>query len=220
VFQTKICGITSAADALLAAGAGADALGLNFCPHSPRCVTLEVARTIVDLLPARVARVGVFVNASSEEVAAVADQLRLDFIQLHGDEPPARLKDLVPRQVIRAFRMRGDRIDTVLDYLRACHECGAPPAAILVDAFDPGRYGGTGKAVDWGRARELSVLVKDAKYILAGGLTPDNVGAAIAAVRPWGVDVASGVESRPGTKDGALMRRWVDEARKAFQGIR
>jgi phosphoribosylanthranilate isomerase len=242
-FRVKICGITSSDDALLAAEAGADAIGLNFYSQSPRCVSPDQAEEIVTRLreeysPAQVQVVGVFVNHSLDEILwAIRDaSLFADGIclQLHGDEPPELLRDLrahglgaaghllqatghVPTvPIIRAFRCREAELTAEKAYLAACEEFGASPQAVLLDGWQAGAYGGTGKALDWeslGRQRNCLGL----PVILAGGLTPTNVAAAIAAVRPRAVDVASGVESAPGKKDYAKTMAFVAAARQAFK---
>jgi phosphoribosylanthranilate isomerase len=245
VFKIKICGITSVDDALLAAEAGADAIGLNFYSQSPRCVTPEQAEEIVSRLreeysSPQVKVVAVFVNHSLDEILwtirdanLFADGLCL---QLHGDEPPELLRDLHAQglgstgqllqatghlptiPVIRAFRCRDTELTAERAYLAACREMNALPQAVLLDAWQAGAYGGTGTKLDWralARCRaELSLPV-----ILAGGLTPANIAAAIAASQPDGVDTASGVESAPGKKDYAKTMSFVAAAKKAFADV-
>jgi phosphoribosylanthranilate isomerase len=218
MFRIKICGITTVEDATAAAEAGADAVGLNFYAQSPRCIDLATARAIVQSVPQGMAKVGVFVNESLQRMIQVADQLALDFVQLHGDEPPDRLAGLAPRQTIRAFRMSGDD-EPLLTYLRACHELGYPPTAVLIDAYKLGIYGGTGKTADWGRVREFLQRAGNVPVVLSGGLSPENVAEAIERARPAAVDVASGVEVAPGRKDAARMGRFVDAARRAWQTL-
>lgn len=216
VFRIKICGITSPEDAALAADAGADAIGLNFYPPSPRFVDESVARRIVEALPDGVARVGVFVNAPVEQVLRRAEQLRLDWVQLHGDESPSFVAAVAPRRVVRACRLGPEGLAALVDYLAQCQELGAMPSAVLVDACLPGQFGGTGQTADWDALAGYRSLHMRPALLLAGGLTAENVAAAIAAVRPDGVDTASGVESSPGRKDAARMRAFVAEARAAF----
>lgn len=216
MFRIKICGITTADDALAAAEAGADAIGLNFCPQSPRCVNLTTARTIAESVPTHLAKVGVFVNEPLQSVIHIADELALEFVQLHGDEPPDSLARLVPRQVIRAFRITDDH-QPLLVYLRACSDLGCAPTAVLVDAVEPGKYGGTGKIADWDKIRGLQPHIGNLSLVLAGGLSPENVAEAIRRVRPAAVDVASGVESAPGRKDRVRMARFVQAALGAWQ---
>ena len=219
MFQIKICGVTNRVDALAAVAAGADAVGLNFYPPSPRCVERDAALDIARLLPGNVARVGVFVNATVSEVADVADQLQLDFIQLCGDEPPEYWQQLAPRQVIAVLRGGLSIPDPMRPWFTASVRPPFAPAAILVDAWEPGAFGGTGKTVDWGAVRELAASVKHFPLILAGGLGPDNVRRAIEQAQPAAVDVASGVEQQPGRKDPALMRAFVGEARAGFETL-
>lgn len=216
LFRIKICGITSTGDALSAVEAGADAIGLNFYERSPRYIQPNLAREIADCLPANVAKVGVFVNMPAESVSAIADEVGLDYVQLHGDEPPELLTELGDRPVIRAFRCRDSDGRPVLDYLQQCQRLGVRPAAVLLDAYVAGQFGGTGAKLDWAAVNNLQESLKDIPVLLAGGLTADNVAAAIATARPHGVDVASGVEASPGKKDARLVERFVAEAKRAF----
>ena len=217
MFRIKICGITSSDDARAAVAAGADAIGLNFYPRSKRFVSPEVAAQIAAALPDDVIAVGVFVNTAAEEINEVARQVGLDCVQLHGDEPPAFAAQLAPGVlVVRAHRCGVDGLAPLAQYLTACRAAGRVPDAVLVDADAGGDYGGTGEAADWSLvAREKHVL-GEVPLVLAGGLTADNVAAAVTAVRPHGVDVASGVESAPGQKDAALVQRFVAAARQAL----
>ena len=195
----KICGVTTPDDALLAAGLGADALGLNFFAASPRLITTRVATDIVRRLPPEVLSVGIFRNERRERVVQIANDVGLRAVQLHGDESPedvAWVGERVPN-VIRALSAASlDRYD--LD------ACG--PVGLLVDAPEPG----SGKPFDWER---LAAAPPDRRFLLAGGLHPDNVVEAITLLRPWGVDTASGVESRPGVKDPVLLQRFIAAAR-------
>ena len=216
MFRVKICGITSVDDAQLAAGAGADAVGLNFYASSPRAVTLETARRIVSVLPAGVCKVGLFVNAPAAEVMHVFDDLALDLIQLHGDEPPEYLVELQGRPVVRAFRLGADGVGPIAEYLVRTSAAGRTPRMILVDAYHPDRFGGTGQVADWELLATHRERLGGLPLILAGGLTPDNVAAAIEAVRPDAVDTSSGVESSPGKKDPLLLRRFVAAAQNAL----
>jgi phosphoribosylanthranilate isomerase len=216
LFRIKICGVTRVADARLAALAGADAVGLNFYPLSSRYIDLATADKIVSVLPARMAKVGVFVNASAEEIQHVADRLGLDWIQLHGDEPPEMLAQLGDRAIVRAFRFGENGAGEISRYLEVCRTEVRLPDAILVDACQPGEYGGTGVTADWKAVAETHDAFAPLPWVLAGGLTPFNVGDAIAVANPFAVDVASGVESRPGMKDPLLVRAFVSASRKAF----
>jgi phosphoribosylanthranilate isomerase len=225
MFQIKICGITNPADALAAVEAGADALGLNFYSRSPRGITPETARTILSALPASPQagtvlgcpfKVGVFVNAPANEVVELYDLLRLDMIQLHGDEPPGYLAELGGRPLVRAFRLTGEGLAPILNYLAECEQLHAKPQAVLLDAHQPGQYGGTGEIADWSACTEYAGRADLPPLILAGGLTPGNVVRAIRTVRPAAVDTASGVEISPGRKDPDAVRAFVQAAQKAF----
>lgn len=218
MFRVKICGITSVADALAAADAGADAIGLNFYRPSRRCVSLAVAEQIVDVLPERVAAVGLFVNAPVQEVCQVADRLRLDVVQLHGDEPPEFIAQLGARRVMKAFRPVAQRLDDVWRYLSAAAAAGKPVDLALFDAAVAGQYGGTGQPADWEAARHFT-RCGGPPLVLAGGLTPDNVSQAIHAARPAGVDTSSGVERAAGVKDHDKLRRFAAAAWEAFASL-
>ena len=213
MFQIKICGVTSAADALEIARADADALGLNFFAQSPRSVSEAQAQAIVDVLPAAVQRVGVFVNHPPSEVLRLAKSLRLDWIQLHGDEPPQSLEIYSEHQIIRAFRCREGDIDVVYRYL---DQCSRMPNAVLIDAYAAGSYGGTGKVVDWAAAETVVRQIRPVPLILAGGLHSENVAEAISAVHPQAVDTASGVETAPGKKESEKVVKFVRAALEAF----
>ncbi len=220
MFRIKICGITNVADALAAADAGADAVGLNFYGKSRRCVGVELARQIAAALPAGLAKVGVFVNHDADQIAEAVDQAGLDAVQLHGDEPPALLARLPKRvSVIRAHRCGPKGLASLVRYLDECRAGGRMPAAVLVDADGGTDFGGSGELADWAQIDRERQAVGDLPLILAGGLTPENVAAAVAAVRPHGVDVASGVECQPGRKDHALVARFVTAARMALARI-
>jgi len=219
MFRVKICGITSRDDARAVVKAGADAVGLNFYPKSPRYVTLEKARRIADVLPQELIKVGLFVNAAAEEVCRTFDRLDLDLIQLHGDEPPAFLAELGDRPVIRAFRVGPDGLQPVDEYLRRCRELERLPRLVLVDAYVKEAYGGTGSVADWDALRTIPPGETFPPMVLAGGLTPHNVAEAIRTVRPAAVDTASGVESSPGKKDPAAVEAFVQAARAAFKNV-
>lgn len=210
MFRIKICGITNVEDALDTAAAGADAIGLNFYRGSKRFVDARTAKSISESLPGGVKKVGVFVNSDASEIEPIANQVQLDFIQLHGDEPPQFLAEL-PRglSIIRAFR----GVSTLVRYLTECRLLGRMPAAVLIDAEAGLQYGGTGIPADWMAIHLVRNAVADLPLILGGGLTPSNVAEAISIVRPNGVDVASGVEREPGRKDSALVRKFVWAAR-------
>jgi phosphoribosylanthranilate isomerase len=203
----KICGITSVGDGLMAAEAGADAVGFVFYPMSPRRMTAERAAVVARELPPLVLRVGVFVNASRDEMARVADAVGLDLLQLHGEEPPALFAQL-PRRGLKALRVgKGFAPSEALEY-------EGHAAGLLVDTRAPGDTmmpGGTGQTFDW---RLVEQVRAGARFLmLAGGLSPENVAEAIGAVRPDGVDVSSGVEGLPGRKDAARVRAFVEAVR-------
>jgi len=211
VVRVKICGLTRVDEALACARAGAQWIGLNFHPVSPRYVQPVEAAEIIAALPASTSPVGVFVDRPAALVAEVADRLGLKIVQLHGREPPEDLLSLDHLQIIKAFRL--DAASTwcgVNDYLGRARALGRLPDAILIDAYVAGQNGGTGVAI----ALELldSAPPFD-RLILAGGLTPQNVALRVARVRPWMVDVASGVESAPGRKDLARVAAFIRAAR-------
>lgn len=201
----KVCGITSPEDARLAAEAGADAIGLVFWTGSPRRVDLQAARRISQALPPHVLRVGVFVDADRETLARAADRAGLDLLQLHGEEPPEALAGL-PRRAWKAVRVGPGFVPA--DILRYAGRA----AGLLLDTRGDGAPGGTGRSFDWSLVRGLRERCPF--LILAGGLTPETVATAIRAVRPHGVDVASGVESSPGRKDAARVRAFVEAVRR------
>ena len=219
MFRIKICGVTSAADARLSAEAGADAIGLNFFSGSPRRVTLEAAREIAAAVPRHVCKVGVFVNASADEIRHTFADVLLDLVQLHGDEPPELLESLRGVPTMRAFRLGEDVAGDLAaagGYLEACHRLRAVPRMVLVDAARAGHYGGTGATVNWQLVNEGRRHLAGAPLVLAGGLTSENVAAAIATVRPWAVDTASGVEDSPGRKSPERVAAFVAEATRAL----
>lgn len=213
MFHIKICGITRIEDARAATEAGADALGLNFYPGSRRCVDPVQAGQIIEQLPPGVLSVGLFVNANAHDVCRWFDELRLGLIQLHGDEPPEYLAELAPRPVLRAFRFGPAGWLPIRDYLDTCGRLGCLPRGVLIDAFQPGEYGGTGQTADWAKLADWRSQLGDLPLILAGGLTAENVADAIRQVRPAAVDTASGVESAPGIKDADKTGRFVQSAR-------
>ncbi len=204
--RIKICGITRPQDAVAAAEAGADAIGLVFA-DSPRQVSVRLARRIVAELPPLVSVVGVFVNARSATVERAFGEVGLAEVQLHGDESPEYIERLNGRRVIKALRVRDHGFIEQARAFRAAGVCG-----ILLDAFSAQTRGGSGKRFDWdlvAGARDAGLLEADTPLILAGGLTPDNVRAGIRRVRPWGVDVSSGVEDEPGVKSPEKIARFI-----------
>jgi phosphoribosylanthranilate isomerase len=203
MIRVKICGITNVEDALQAAACGADALGLVFYEKSPRCLSPEVARQIIAELPPFVTAVGLFVNETPERIRQVAGFCGLDIIQLHGDEGPADC-DYAPRRVVKALRVKeAASLDSHAAYA---------VSALLLDAWVAGTYGGTGERFNW----ELAAgVARQRPVILAGGLTAENVAAAVRTVRPYGVDVSSGVEAAPGKKDPAKVEAFIRNAKMA-----
>jgi len=199
--RIKICGVTRAEDALAAVRLGADALGFNFWPGSKRHITPAAARVIIARLPPFVTPVGVFVNQLEGEMLAIAAESGIQVFQLHGDEPPALCARL-PLPVVKAIPV--DQVRTLSRLL------SYEVSAFLLDTPSRG-YGGSGEPFDWSLAEGVSDV---APVILAGGLTPENVAAALRAVRPYAVDVASGVESSPGVKDMARMSRFFAAVRE------
>jgi len=219
MFQIKICGITRAADAVAACDAGADAIGLNFYPRSSRYLAIDAARDVVRQVGARALKIGVFVNERPETIDAVCAQVGLDAVQLHGDEPPSLVRRLASRPVIKAFRLGPDGLAAIGRWFDECLHAGASPRMVLLDAFQPGEYGGTGRTADRGPAAAFGRTPGMPPWALAGGLTPENVAAAIADTRPHAVDTAGGVESAPGVKDHAKIARFVLAARAAFASL-
>lgn len=198
--RIKICGITSEDDARAAVSAGADALGFVFA-SSPRGVTPETARQIIDLLPPLVTAVGVFVNEEIDEVRDIFQHCRLNMVQLHGQEDKAYV-DALGVPVLKAFRVNGENVLSTIEKFASRH--------FLLDAYDSRLAGGTGKTVDWGIARRATAL---GHVILAGGLDHMNVTETLTQVRPYGVDVSSGVEKHPGRKDHTKLHQFVYEVR-------
>jgi phosphoribosylanthranilate isomerase len=200
----KVCGITRVSDAVHAVEQGATAIGFVLWPNSPRAVTVARAAEIISALPSHVVKVGVFVNEPIAGICAAAEHARLTAVQLHGDETPDYL-DALEWPVIRAVGVES---------LAAASEAWSSDAALLVDNIDPVRRGGTGALIDWSQAIDVA---RTRRVVLAGGLTPGNVASAIRSVRPFGVDVSSGVESAPGIKDLARVTEFISNAREAFE---
>ena len=218
--KVKICGLTSLADAQVATEAGADFLGFILYAKSPRYVTPDAIGEILAGLalgarPTRPQTVGVFVNTPADEVAAILAQTGLDLAQLHGDEAAAAVASFQGR-AYKALRPKDAAVALDLAATYAPLPAISAPQ-LMLDAYTPDAYGGTGQRTDWTLA---AALVKATpRLMLAGGLTPDNVADAIQAVRPWAVDVASGVEAAPGRKDHDAVRAFVANARKAVQPL-
>jgi len=211
----KICGMTNLEDALVAVEAGADAVGFVFYEKSPRCVTVETAREIVEKLPSEVEKVGVFVNEVEETICDFADRAGLTAIQMHGDNEDPHVADLVVK------RMPGVSVMAAVSMHRPSPQGWAmmwhPDSvrAVLVDSGNSSKHGGTGEVFDWGAAVPVVDDIKRVfKVVAAGGLTPGNVEQAIEILKPWGVDVVSGVEARPGKKDSEKVRAFVRAVRE------
>ena len=195
IVKVKICGITNYRDAAAAADMGADLIGFNFYPKSPRYVTPEKAAKIINKLPAFIYVAGVFVNASLDQIKEVIDECNLDWVQLHGDESPKFCESL---RSINVRTMKAIRVKSQADIEKAE---SFYTDAILLDAFDPQKYGGTGLKFDWNVIGHINKRI-----FLAGGINPDNVEAAI-ELGVYGIDVCSGIESRPGKKNIRKMRK-------------
>ena len=205
MFQIKICGITNESDALHAVACGADALGFVFFTASPRSVTPEQARSIIARLPSEITTVGLFVNEQPEIVNQVAADSGIDLVQLHGDETAENCRQ-IGRPLIKALRVRNAESLAAWDQY--------PVTAILLDAWHPEKFGGTGEPCDWGLAADLA---RQTTIILAGGLSPENVAEAVKIVKPHAVDVSSGVEKSPGQKDPDKVAAFIKNARESLQ---
>jgi phosphoribosylanthranilate isomerase len=206
--KVKICGITNIEDARLAVALGADMLGFNFYEQSPRYISPQEARRVIGDLPKETENVGVFVNMEESRVVEFVDLLGLHAVQLHGDENNdfvSHLRTETDAKVIKAIRVGpGFQARSIANY---------ETDSILLDAYTKGQYGGTGERFEWSIAADAVGFVPE--LILAGGLTPDNVAEAVRSVRPYAVDVASGVESAPGKKDPAKLEAFITNAKQA-----
>jgi len=211
----KICGMTNLEDALVAVEAGADAVGFVFYEKSPRCVNVEAAREIVEKLPESVGKVGVFVNEQEEVICSVVDGTGITAVQMHGDNEDPHVADLVVKhrpqiKVLAAISMHHPNPQgwAMMWHPDVVH-------AFLVDSGTSTKHGGTGEVFDWGKSGPvLDDIKRLGRVIAAGGLTAANVEDAIEILRPWGVDVASGVEARPGKKDPEKVRAFVKAVRE------
>ncbi len=197
----KVCGLTSVQDAEMCVEAGVDSIGINFWAGSRRCCSMSMARAITEAVAGRTLVVGLFVDAGLEEILEVKAETGVECVQLHGEEPPELLQPLLPH-AYKALRVRGPEV--LIEAERY------PGEYILLDAFVPGRPGGTGASFDW---RIAARLARARRLTLAGGLTAENVAAAVVQVRPYCVDTASGVEHAPGLKDAAKVRAFVQAVR-------
>jgi phosphoribosylanthranilate isomerase len=211
--RIKICGITRPDDVAAVARLGVDAVGLNFYPKSKRYVSVAIAREIVAAAPAFLDFVGVFVGASLQEIRETLNATGIGSIQLHHQEPPEMVRDLGPWRTLRAFGWEGPQTAGDVDhYLKKCREFGRLPAGVLLDTYKAGISGGTGEAWHWD---QLGTWRPAVPLVLAGGLKPDNVAAAIVRIQPDAVDVAGGVESAPGIKDLAKVANFIEAVRWA-----
>lgn len=201
--RIKICGITRIEDALAAAKAGADAIGLVFHAASPRAVGIEQAAAIVQELPPFVTTVGLFVDASQERVNQVLSQVPLDLLQFHGDEPDDFCQRFA-RPYLKALRVRAG------DDLNALAACWPGACGILLDSYKPGVPGGTGETFDW----SMIPAQRDWNLVLAGGLNADNVRQAIELATPWAVDISGGVEAGKGIKDASKINAFIQEVKR------
>ncbi|MDA8122665.1 MAG: phosphoribosylanthranilate isomerase [Deltaproteobacteria bacterium] len=204
MFRVKICGITTAKDAEMAASLGADAVGINFYRGSRRYVSPADAVSIVGAIRGKAVPVAVFVDETPEAIGEICRKLRIDTVQLSGNEPPVIAKRIALRRIKAIHLREGLEVGAFENY---------PCEAFLVDAESPGEFGGTGKTLEWGRIGGTKLRKQ---WILAGGLTPVNVLNAIHLARPYGVDVASGVEVQPGKKDPAKVRQFIINAMKGL----
>ncbi|MCF8720495.1 phosphoribosylanthranilate isomerase [Nitrospina gracilis] len=199
--KVKVCGMTSLEDARHAVECGADAVGFIFYKKSPRAVTVKQAKAITDKLPPFVQRVGVFVNETAEVIERTVKACGLDVVQLHGDETPAFCKRIAGK-VVKAVRVKDAA--SVKDLSRYA------VSAFLLDAYKEGEWGGTGERFNWNLVKQAR---KHGPVILAGGLDPENVAEGIRVCRPYGVDVCSGVESKPGKKNKKKVREFIEAVR-------
>jgi phosphoribosylanthranilate isomerase len=201
--EIKICGITSTEDAFAAMESGADAIGFIFHPPSPRYVSPESAKRIIESVSGNITTVGVFVNADIKTVKDTMTNCRLDLIQLHGNESPEYCRQFPSSRIIKAFAPRTEQDLADLDRYDV--------RAVLVDTHDPKQHGGTGRRSNWTVAL---LIAKSHPLILAGGLTPENISEAITAVSPHAVDINSGVERAPGKKDPGKIRNAIRKVRQ------
>lgn len=216
----KICGVRDEATAAWVAACRPDAIGLNFHPPSPRSVSPETAARIVAAVPAGIDVFGVFVNAAhhrAQQVGKIVRDVGLHGVQFHGLEAPVDVVSVMQEcppgtKAIRSWTADDDWAQ-LPRYIESCRRHGVELSAILFDAHAPGQYGGTGKTVDWAMLRSRYDFAAWPPLLLAGGLKPENVADAIQTVQPWGVDVASGVESSPGVKDPERVQLFITNAR-------
>jgi len=220
--KIKVCGVTRADDLRTLAELGVDAVGLNFYPNSPRYLTPDSAQKLMDFCPDSLVRVGVFVNASLGTIISTAERCQLHVAQLHGEEPVELLEQISARAPrLRLIRSLAWRSASVADQEAAkwlsAAESLPNPIGWLIDAHSPQQRGGTGQTWRWSELNQRPTWLRGQHWLLAGGLTAENVAEAIRQARPDGVDAASGVETRPGVKDHTRLRRFVESAREAFE---
>ncbi len=203
--KVKICGITNLDDAIAAIDFGADALGFVFYPKSPRCLSYNNAANIISKLPSFILTVGVFVDEAPEKIKKIVNIARIDVVQLHGEESP-EMCDIINRRIIKAFRVKSlESLDPLIHYKNKV-------SAFLLDTYTPNIFGGTGQIFNW----DIAIDAKQfGRIILAGGLTPDNITSAVRRVRPYAVDVSSGIESEKGKKDHKKMKLFIQKAKEA-----
>ena len=204
--KVKICGITNIEDARAAVDLGADALGFIFVPDTPRYVKPHIAARIISDLPPFITKVGVFADASAEAISEVFELCGLNVLQLHGSETPDYCGEIGISKIIKAFRMKDEQSLSAIPKYKV--------SAYLLDTYVKGKKGGTGEIFNWGLAKKAKAY---GRIIVAGGLNPENVAWAIQHVRPYGVDVSSGVESRPGKKDHSKIRAFIENVRGCDQ---
>ncbi len=223
IMWIKICGIKNQESARAVADLHPSAIGLNFYRKTPRCVDGDVAQTITRELDKSVEFVGLFVNHTLAEVISICDHTGIKTLQIHGDESEEFLASVLQQrpdlQLVRAFRIGDEGLQPIAKYLANCARLNVPIHRVLVDSHVKDQYGGTGQTVAWETVAHEYRYDTWPPLILAGGLTADNVAAAIQAVRPWGVDVSSGVESSTGVKDPEKVREFIANARAAFDKI-
>lgn len=212
----KVCGLTSVSNAQEVAAFSPNAIGLNFYAKSPRSVTVETATEIAAALPDHVEPIGLFVNHSRDEILRTVDRCQLSTIQLHGDESAAFAASLGGLQIIRALRVNENTIDHLAVEVDQYLQQQVAVRAFLIDARVEQAYGGTGQTAPWDLVSEHYNFDSWPPLVLAGGLEPENVREAVAVVRPWGVDVASGVESSHGIKSAAMVKQFLHAARTDF----
>lgn len=216
--RIKVCGCTAPEGFATWSGSAVDAVGLNFFSGSKRYLNPELRRAVADAIPRDLIRVGVFVNETPDVIRKAAAECGLDCVQLHGDESPEVEGALADLPIIRAIRCVNSPQEAVEEYFRRMDAAGVPAAkTLLLDAYRPGAWGGTGATLPWAGLAAAFADWPDVRWLLAGGLTPENVAEAIEQARPFGVDVAGGVEVSPGLKDPEAVRRFAERADAALR---